>query len=240
MCIPLITAATALTSTAGATTGTASLFSGLLGAASAGLGLYGQIQTAKAQEDYQQRLAAQRNEQMVKNAELATKAYNQNVQMMNIRRQQEAAASEREKINIQREALRRQSTAGLAAGESGAAGVSLSMLYDDFSRSQAEYTAMIDREESMKQQQYDYQNLAFQQETQARIDSVTPFVAQPIAQPDYFGAIAGAGSSLYGGYADYMEKTSQGVFASDPEKAKEGPSIFGAYKRVFTGYNTTG
>ena len=213
------------------------LMSGLLSVASAGIGYIGAVQQANAQVKYQERLAEQRKEQILRNRELAGDSLRTQMAQQNIRRSQEEAAAAREKFNVSREAQRRMSTTGVAAGESGAAGVSLAQLYSDFERSDSEYAAMIDRKVMQQGVQYQYDQDSMIAQYEGRLDSIQPYIPTPVNMPSPFTYAAQGASGLMSGYDDYMKYSGQGIYAPNPADRDKGPNMLQAY---FTPKHYTG
>lgn len=193
----------------------ASLMTAGLQIGGAVMGYMGAVQQANAQVKYQERLAEQRKEQIMKNRELAGAALRTQMAQQNIKRSQEETAAAQEKFNVGREAQRRISTTGVAAGESGASGVSLGLLYSDFDRSQAEYSAMIDRKLHQQGVQYQYEQDTMLAQYEGRLDSIQPYVPTPVNMPSPFAYAAQGVSRAMPHYDDYLRYSKSDYYATN-------------------------
>jgi hypothetical protein len=195
----------------------ASLMTAGLQIGGAVMGYMGAVQQANAQVKYQERLAEQRKEQILRNRELAGDSLRTQMAQQNIRRSQEEEAASREKFNVSREAQRRMSTTGVAAGESGAAGVSLAQLYTDFERSKSEYTSMIDRKIAQQGVQYQYDQDSMIAQYEGRLDSIQPYIPTPVNMPSPFAYAAKGASAAMPHYDDYLRYSKSGHYATNTD-----------------------
>jgi hypothetical protein len=156
--------------------------------ASTGLSLMAQRNQAKAQAA-SQKAAAQRE-----NAR-----YRREAGAMRLKEAQEDLALTREIQESTKKARAARSTAVVAAGEAGVAGLSVDALLDDYTRQEAEYRFSLNEQNRLTgiNNQLAIEEGVFRSEAnQIRIN-------QPIKQPDYLGSmfnLAGSGMKIYGNY----------------------------------------
>lgn len=179
--------------------------------------LYGTAQAranADAQVKYQQNIY-EANKQIATNAALA------NYASLQRRRIQEHEAASQAINQVVVESKKAQGTARVAAGESGASGLSVDALLADFHRQELNYQSGVIRQQGFSDLQLQDEAEAVRNQTQGRILSALP---QPVAKPDFFGAALRIGTDLIGGYTDattYDKNTGQRVWRST------GNSVFG-------------
>lgn len=129
--------------------------------ASAGLGLYGQVKAAQAQNDYYAENAAQ-----------ATKAANDKYLAQQTQLNQERDKATQTLTQNSIKALQARATARTAAGEAGVTGLSVDALIDDYYGKQGQETAAVNQNYQMT---YDYvlgSLKGTRSEAQSRINSV--------------------------------------------------------------------
>ena len=157
-----------------------------LGIAQAGLQIHGQKQAAKAQAK------AQSN---------ATKAeqqrYLQEVSAVRMRERQEQIASAQQRQRIQREAREARATARVSAGEAGVAGLSVESLINDMTRKEGEAQFSITQQEAFNTQN---RNVALQDGSLRSVNNLLS-INQPIAKPDYVGAVVGGAQTGLSAYS---------------------------------------
>lgn len=102
------------------------------------------------------------------------------------RASQENALASKSIQNVMDQATRARAAALTASGESGTAGASVSQVYQDFARQEAEYTGTIVRQRVFQTAQLNAEAKAVQLGQQAQTASATP---KPIEQPNFMGAL---------------------------------------------------
>lgn len=175
-----------------------------LTAAQAVSGVIGQQQAAKANAKYQQDLAIARNDQITENNRLAGVSYRQGVAATSRQTSERDRAMAADlRMNALR-SLEAQSTARVAAGESGIGGNSIEALLQDFQRTEGTYAAMVEaNRKGLRMADMD-QKSALKAQAEGRMASIQPYVASPIAQPDYLGAALRIGSGVWSAGEKYL------------------------------------
>lgn len=186
-------------------------------AASAGLGIQGQIQQRKAQVEYQNRLTEANAKQMQENRDLATEAYLNQATAANrqLAESREAAASAN--FDRSRQAIEARGQVLVSGAEAGVYGVSLNDLLADFHRQEDMFRGRNEQNLLFRQQQTAAQVRGYQSEAFARALAVKPYQPSPIAPVDYFGpalqVVKDAGTTgmrLQGGAAKGVGKAGGG------------------------------
>lgn len=177
----------------------------IISAASTAASLEAQRQDAKAQEKYQKSLAEARNAEMQENADSALKSMADQLAAVNqeLSQEQETAAQEIQDIQIER--LQKAGTA-MASSATGDIG----MLMQDFYRQEAAYKESVRRNLDMSILQGGARKESIKATARDRINSGSPYIAKPIAQPDYLGGglrIAGAALDSYSYYRQNSGKS---------------------------------
>lgn len=161
----------------------------------------GQEQQASAQASYQKTMAEQRNALMLQNAENANKAAIDQYYQLGLRQQQEAEASSDELQRIQTEKLQKMGQA-IASSDG-----QLGALYADFDRQEANYKESVRRNFDMTSLQIMQQAKTVHAQNEDRINSVTPYIAQPVTGGSLIGLGMGIGRGALSGYANHKSVT---------------------------------
>lgn len=165
--------------------------------ASTAANMYGQQQQANAQKKYQNALAAQNEQLRIQNKANADAAYNNAIMQEN-----EALSAEREKASqqlqdIRIEKMQKQATA-LASSEG--AGMNVRMLMADYERQEARVRDSILFNLEQRESQSKWFRESEKTKYQSAVNSISPYIPQPVAQPNYLGGalkIAGQGLEAY-------------------------------------------
>lgn len=171
---------------------------GVLSAASSYVGME---QQASAQAAYQNQLAEQRNQQMLQNAESANEAAREEYYQEGLRQQQEAEAASDEIQSIQTEKLQKMGEA-IASSDG-----SLGALYADFDRQEAKYKESVRRNFDMTTLQILQQKRMTNAKAQDRINSMTPYIPEPVQGGSLLGLGVGIGKGVLNGYANHKSVT---------------------------------
>jgi hypothetical protein len=156
-------------------------------------GYAGQVQQAKAQNQYYK-----------ENAENANRsAMNQYTAMQQRMIQEEKAAGE-DKIEVARDARAARATATMAAGEANVGGLSVQGLMQEFLGREGSFNASTDRQTGWNRAQGQLELKGIKYGAQDRINSV-----QRASKPSFFDAglrIAGGGLDAYSGYKQRQQR----------------------------------
>lgn len=142
-----------------------------------------QFSQAKANADAQNKY---QNQVYKTNKELADANAIRAYAALQERASQENALASRSIQNVVDQATRARAAALTAAGESGTAGASVSQVYQDFARQEADYTGTIVRQRVFQTAQLNAEAKAIQLGQQAQIAQATP---KPVEQPNFMGAL---------------------------------------------------
>jgi hypothetical protein len=159
------------------------------------VGYVGQQQQANQQAAYQSALVQQRNQQILENQRLAQESYLQQAQQVNVRQQQEEEKSSQELQSVQIEALQARARARVASGEAGVSGLSVDNLIADFYRQEDFYKQGVMRNVEMSRQQSKEDIKGLRAEAQGRVQSIQPYLPEPVARPSLLGAALQIGTS---------------------------------------------
>jgi len=171
---------------------------------------YGQHQQAEATEQYQAAVMADRNRQIEENYKLAKTSYIEQSKQLQNRLQQEGERVSAEQMASQKEAAQARATARVAAGEGGVAGLSVDTLLRDFFRQEAMFRDSTNRQLSDITAQTEQEIKGLKAQAEGRVQSIRPYIPEPIERPNYLGAalrIGGSVASQYGTYATKNPKT---------------------------------
>ena len=173
-----------------------------LTAATTAVSVAGQQQAANAQEAYQK---------SVYEAEKASaeEAYRNQILSDNLRLAQEDEAKSQDLTENVIRAAEARSTARVAAGEAGVAGLSVDALMHDFSRSEAVYKDAVNRNHEFRQLQSVQDRKSYDATRRSRIHRATP---QPVQKPSYLGAALRIGGGAFDSYTKFASR--------DPETGK--------------------
>lgn len=198
MCEPLtatVAGSTVLTTTGSMVSGAA------MSALTSGIGLLGQMSQQNQQSAYQDQLAAENARQMEENKRLANlNAANELAQINTQDNQRHEQASLQITDNAIKAAEAR-STARVASGEAGVAGLSVDALEHDFSNKEARFKDAVKRGVEGGDLAARDTREAIELTRVGRIASIQPYVKAPVSEPSYIGAalrvVGGAGSAYF-------------------------------------------
>lgn len=162
-----------------------------------------QSQAASAQAEYQNAQATAREEQMTANTKLAMDSYFLNSGLVNDQLQQKDEEASRDAFSKRIEGEQGRSTARVAAAESGVAGLSVNALLDDFWRQEGRYTDTIKVNNEFDHKQASIEKQGLRATAEGRVQSVTPFVREPINSPSILAGALGIGSGALDRYSRY-------------------------------------
>ena len=151
--------------------------------------IYGQQQQQSAQMDYQSKLMAANEQQMVENRDIATKAYLDQAAAANVQLAESREATAAANFDQARKGEEARGAALASASEAGVFGVSLTGLLDDFHRQEAMFTTRNEQNLVFKQQQTASAVRGYHTEAAARTAKVKPYQPGPVAPVDYIGPI---------------------------------------------------
>lgn len=144
------------------------------------VGLYGQQQEAKAQEKY--------NNDLARNAVTANNQRNAQINMRQIQ-ERDAAAQKVQENN--REAMKSEASAQVAASSAGVSGVSVDSLLSDIGSSQGRYNASVGENLRATNVGEDWDRVNAQNDMQSTFNSM-----QAPKRPNYLGAALQIGTSV--------------------------------------------
>lgn len=165
---------------------------------------------AQAQAKFQTDLMRAQEETVRQNAALANEAYmNQTKALQERQRQTDERAAQAEQ-QIGREAQAARSTATVAAGEAGVAGLSVAALLDDFSAQEARFRLASQTNLDFERNQTQLEIAGLRGEAEGRINQVKQRIPEPVQYPSLAGAALRAGSdslSIYSRTVGYKGKS---------------------------------
>ncbi len=188
-----------------------------LSAASAASQYVSQASAASAEADYQNKMAEENVRYRDENAKAATAAYIEEAAQENLRLAQTEEAASGELQEISRE---RVDAVGTAVASSEGAGLAFDMLMADYNRQESGYRENINRQLEFEKQQSKLNIKGYQSKAQGRINSVRPYIREPIKSP----SLLGVGLQFGGGALDAYDK-----YGSDMSK-KDKPDYKYGYK----------
>lgn len=195
-------------------TSTALLISAAVAAVGTGITLYGQSEAAAANAAYQRQAATARNREIEENYALALKSYHLQANNLNDRAAQEnekvATADQQNSIR----AAQARATARVAAGEAGVAGLSVDSLLRDFTAQESRYREGLYRNNEFLQRSIADEKDAARLVAEGRSKQIQPFIAQPIASPNYLGETFRLGANLFNQYTQFSAQRPRGVSSS--------------------------
>lgn len=149
---------------------------------------------AKATEKYQQQVYNSNKELADANA---VRAYG----ALQRRANEETALASKSIENVTKQAQAARAAALVASGESSTGGASVSQVYQDFARQEAEYTGTVIRQRVFNTTQLNAEAKAVQLGQQAQILNATP---KPVERPSLIGALLRIGEAGVGGLTNYQ------------------------------------
>ena len=164
-------------------------------------------QNAQNQARTQKEMVEAQNETIRQNSALANAAYINDTKQLQNRQQEEAAAAYAREHGVQLEAEKTTARAITAAGEAGVSGLSVSALIDDYTRQEVDYRFQSQTQLENQRKQTESQLRGEQIQGQGRVDSVKPYMPQPVSYPSLLGAALRVGSDAAGAYASARTST---------------------------------
>lgn len=154
-----------------------------------------QTQQARTQEQVEQQRYAETERFRRENAEAAQKAYVENAAQLRIRQSQEAVVKSEETQRIQREARMKR---GQILASASTAGIGLDMLLRDVGRGAGRANTGLNTQALFDDQQTTAEITSERAQAFDAINSVRPYIKQPVQRPSGLGLaanLAGAGLS---------------------------------------------
>jgi hypothetical protein len=173
-----------------------------------------QAQQASAQASYQRKLGVARNEQIATNAERANKSYVETVTAENLRQAQEQAAASEKIQKIDRDRMRAQSSAKVAAAHANVSGISIDSLLADYYWQEGQYRDAVNQNLDYTKLEAGFRKDAARATAENRIASVQPYEAPPVNSPNYLYAGLKAGVGAATTYKEFKD------FSFSPTKGK--------------------
>jgi hypothetical protein len=190
----------------------------VVAAASTAYSLYQQSEQVGAQNEYQRRLAVSRDDQIQRNYELAVSSANNQYRQDQTRQLQEQEAASQKLGQSRVEGMEAQSKALTAAGEAGVSGLSVKALLNDFMGQEAKYRESVKTNAGFQVDQLQEEMQGIRASAEGRINSVSRYVKEPVATPNYFGGAMRVGGSALDAYTRYnagLNKSDTGYSGAD-------------------------
>jgi len=177
------------------TTGTILAIIGIvLVIASAAVSYQQAAEAARRKQQQENRMVEAQNETIRQNSALANAAYINDSKQLQNRQAEEAAAAAAREHGVGIEAEKTKSTAITAAGEAGVSGLSVNALLTDYTRQEVDYRFQSQTQLENQRKQTEAELTGEQYVAQGRVDSVKPYMAQPVAYPSLLGAALRVGA----------------------------------------------
>jgi cytochrome c556 len=168
----------------------------VISAAGTGYEAYQKNEEVKRTNAFQEKVAEQ-------GAALASANFKNQADQENYRQQQEDMAAAQTKQQNEKEAAKAKSTAAVAAGEAGVAGISVDALQADFNRQEAIFAGAVDTNRGFGRAQSQQQMQALRA---GAIDRIVSTQATPLSAPGYYGAALRIGGQAMDTYNTYYRK----------------------------------
>lgn len=190
-----------------ATTTVILIISLALSVAAAAASYVAQQQASENQARSQKQMVEAQNETIRQNSALANAAYINDTKQLQNRQAEEAAAAAAREHGVQIEAEKTRSTAVTAAGEAGVSGLSVNALLTDYTRQEVDYRFQSQTQLENQRMQTEAELRGSELQAQGRVDSVRPYMAQPVSYPSLMGAALRVGADSFSAYNSYTTKT---------------------------------
>ena len=167
---------------------------GLLFSALSSVASYvGQSQAAKQQERYEQQKFEAREKERLENAENANAAFVRKSADQNLRslQEQEAAAIEKEKVQTDKLKVE-----GEALASSQSSGISLGAILGDLAGQQGKFNNSIETQLAANVGQNTSEIDGYRAEAIDRMNSIRPYIPQPVNRPSPLALVANIGGSF--------------------------------------------
>jgi len=162
--------------------------------ASAAVAYQQAAEAAKKKQQQENRMVEAQNETIRQNSALANAAFINDSKQLQNRQAEEAAAAAAREHGVGVEAEKTKSTAIVAAGEAGVSGLSVNALLTDYTRQEVDYRFQSQTQLENQRKQTEAELTGAQYTAQGRVDSVKPYMAQPVAYPSLMGAALRVGA----------------------------------------------
>jgi hypothetical protein len=155
---------------------------------------------AQAQAQVEQQRVADQNRYMVENATNAVKAFGENAAQVGIRSVQQQAADAQE---IERQKLEARKAGATAAASAKSGGLGLTMILNDYTRQAGNAVNTIETNAKWRTAQDRQEMVGFSAQATDAINSVRPYIPQPVFRPSPLGLVANLGTNALGAYSTY-------------------------------------
>ncbi len=182
-----------------------------MGAASAGMNIYGQFQARDTYNSVEEYRRIEQENAIEENRRRATQDYLTNVRLEQEQQQQEYESVAQKSVDIQAQATRSVATGMASAAERGVAGRTVEMIAQDFDFMANEETGRLRENQRMADRQRSENIRGMGTEWQNRVTSIKPYVKTPAKQIDFFGPIFKAGVQTLGNVAVMPAGSLKGV-----------------------------
>lgn len=166
--------------------------------ASAVISYQQQQAAAQAQAKFQTDMMRAQEEAMRQNAALANEAYMSQTKALQERQRQSDEMHAEQAQAVGREAQAARSTAMVAAGEAGVAGLSVTALLDDFTAQEARFRNATKTNLDYEHRQTGLEIAGLRGDAEGRINQMRAYKPEPIKYPSLAGAALRAGSDSMG------------------------------------------
>lgn len=161
---------------------------------------YEQREGAEAQEKYQSRSAEAQKAAVEQNYALAKASASEQSKALQARLVQEGEATVSETRQAQIEGARARATARVAAGEAGVSGLSVDALMRDFFSQEATYRDALRTNYGFTSEQIESEMKGVHSQAEGRVQSVRPYMKQPVSKPSYLTAALNIGGNALSTY----------------------------------------
>lgn len=171
-----------------------------LSATSAGVSYIGQQQQADAQEAVERQRATETERYRQENARNAQQAFGENAAQLSIRQREEEISRTDERERIRRE-VRQQQGAAVASTTGG--GISLDLILGEFARRGGAAVNTIETQAQFSGQQFRQELEGARARTMDAINSVRPYIPNPVVRPSPLGLAVDIGRAGLAGATTY-------------------------------------
>lgn len=165
--------------------------------------MYVQSEQTAGQNEYQKALAKQRDAEIEANYKLSIASMHDQHKGLQDRIRQEGEAAQTEEQRNAIEASKARATARTAAGEAGVAGLNVDALMNDFLFQETNYRSGVRRNLELSTDQLGQEMEGVRAGAQGRVNSISPYLREPVSRPNYLGEalrIGGKGLAIYDQY----------------------------------------
>lgn len=165
-----------------------------MGAAQAGMGIYGQFQARDAHNQTEEYRRLEQENVIEENRRRATHDYLTNVRLEQTQQQQEFESVAQKSVDVQQQATRSIATGMASAAERGVAGRTVDQIVADFDYMANEETGRLKENQKIANLQHGENIRSYGTEYSNRLAAVKPYVKQPAKPIDIFGPIFSVGA----------------------------------------------